>query len=146
MLSIIFTREIKAPKQTVWDVIADTAAYAQWNPFVPSCKSSFVVGSPIVMKVRLLPSLTITQKETIQQNRPGEFLAYGVNIPLSILSSTRQHVLTAIDENTTRYESVFILKGALSSVVSALLKKNLTQGFSDMTDGLVARAEQLAKQ
>ena len=146
MLNITFTREIKASKQTVWDVMTDTAAYAQWNPFVPSCKSSFAIGSPIVMKVRLMPSLTITQKETIQQNRPGEFLAYGINIPLSILSSTRQQILTTIDENTTRYESVFILKGALSSLVSVLMKKNLTQGFSDMTDGLVARAEQLAKQ
>lgn len=140
MLSINFTREIKAPKQTVWDVITDTAAYAEWNPFVPSCKSSFAVGSPIVMKVRLLPSLTITQKETIQQNRPGEFLAYGINIPLSILSSTRQQILTAIDENTTRYESVFILKGLLSPLVSLMLKAQLTRGFSEMTEGLVRRA------
>lgn len=140
MLSINFTREIKAPKQTVWDVITDTAAYAEWNPFVPSCKSSFAVGSPIVMKVRLLPSLTITQKETIQQNRPGEFLAYGINIPLSILSSTRQQILTAIDENTTRYESVFILKGLLSPLVSMMLKAQLTRGFSEMTEGLVRRA------
>lgn len=140
MLSINFTREIKAPKQTVWDVITDTAAYAEWNTFVPSCKSSFAVGSPIVMKVRLLPSLTITQKETIQQNRPGEFLAYGINIPLSILSSTRQQILTAIDENTTRYESVFILKGLLSPLVSMMLKAQLTRGFSEMTEGLVRRA------
>ena len=140
MLSITFTRDIKAPKQAVWDVIVDTAAYAQWNPFVPACDSSFVVGSPIVMKVRLLPSLTITQKETIQQNRPGEFLAYGINIPLSILSSTRQHVLTAIDENTTRYESVFILQGFLSPLVSLMLKTQLTRGFSEMTEGLVQRA------
>ncbi len=140
MLSINFTREIKAPKQTVWDVITDTAAYAEWNPFVPSCKTSFAVGSPIVMKVRLLPSLTITQKETIQQNRPGEFLAYGINIPLSILSSTRQQILTAIDENTTRYESVFILKGLLSPLVSMMLKAQLTRGFSEMTEGLVRRA------
>ena len=146
MLSIMFTKEINAPKDTVWNVITNTVAYPEWNPFVPSCKSSFVVGSSIVMKVRLLPSLTITQKETIQQNRPGEFLAYGINIPLSILSSTRQQILTAIDEKTTRYESVFILKGALSPVVAALLEKSLTKGFSDMTDGLVARAEQLAKQ
>ena len=140
MLSINFTREIKAPKQTVWDVITDTAAYAEWNPFVPSCKTSFAVGSPIVMKVCLLPSLTITQKETIQQNRPGEFLAYGINIPLSILSSTRQQILTAIDDNTTRYESVFILKGLLSPLVSLMLKTQLTRGFSEMTEGLVRRA------
>ena len=92
------------------------------------------------MKVRLLPSLIITQKETIQQNRPGEFLAYGINIPLSILSSTRQQILTAIDENTTRYESVFILKGLLSPLVSLMLKAQLTRGFSEMTEGLVRRA------
>ena len=85
MLSINFTKEINASKDTVWGVMTDTSAYPEWNPFVVACKSSFIVGSPIVMKVRLLPSLTITQKETIQQNRSGEFLAYGINIPLSIL-------------------------------------------------------------
>lgn len=140
MLSIMFTKEINASKDTVWNVITDTAAYPEWNPFVVACKSNFSVGSPIVMKVRLLPSLTITQKETIQQNRPGEFLAYGINIPLSILSSTRQQILTAIDENTTRYESVFILKGLLSPLVSLMLKTQLTRGFSEMTEGLVRRA------
>ena len=143
MLSIMFTKEINAPKDTVWNVITDTAAYPEWNPFVVACKSSFAVGSPIVMKVRLLPSLTITQKETIQQNRPGEFLAYGINIPLSILSSTRQQILTAIDDNTTRYESVFILKGLLSPLVSLMLKTQLTRGFSEMTEGLVQRASAL---
>lgn len=144
MLTITFTREIQAPRQVVWNVITDTASYAQWNPFVTACESSFAIGSPIVMKVRLLPSLTITQKETIQQHRPGEFLAYGINIPPSILSSTRQQILTAIDENTTRYESVFILQGLLSSLVSLMLKKHLTKGFNEMTDGLVARANSLA--
>ena len=140
MLSINFTKEINASKDTVWGVMTDTSAYPEWNPFVVACKSSFIVGSPIVMKVRLLPSLTITQKETIQQNRSGEFLAYGINIPLSILSSTRQQILTTIDENTTRYESVFILKGFLSPLVSLMLKTQLTRGFSEMTEGLVKRA------
>ena len=145
MLSITFTKQINASKNTVWNAITNTTAYAEWNPFVTACESSFAIGSPIVMKVRLLPSLTITQKETIQQNRPGEFLAYGISMPLSILSSTRQHVLTAIDDNTTRYESVFILRGFLSPLVALLLKTQLTSGFSEMTEELVKRAEQLAK-
>lgn len=146
MLSIVFTREIKAPKDTVWNVITNTATYPQWNPFVIACESSFAVNSPIIMKVRLLPFLTINQKETIQQNRPGDFLAYGINIPLSILSSSRQQILTAIDDNTTRYESVFILKGLLAPLVALMLKKQLTRGFSDMTDSLVKRAMQVHAQ
>ncbi|MFM7736634.1 MAG: DUF4143 domain-containing protein, partial [Alphaproteobacteria bacterium] len=41
--------------------------YPEWNPFVLSCRTTWAVGSPIVMKVRLTPRLTIRQKETIRR-------------------------------------------------------------------------------
>lgn len=140
MFQIILKEEIKAPKEIVWDVISNTADYPKWNKFVVSCKSSFQVGSPIVMTVKVLPFMPMKQKETILKHTPGEFLEYGVNIPLGILSSSRQHILSSNDSNNTTYESVFILKGLLSSLVGFLLGAQLRRGFGDMTNGIARRS------
>lgn len=140
MFQIMLKEEIKAPREIVWDVISRTSEYPQWNKFVVSCQSTLQVGSPIVMYVKVLPFMPMRQKETILQKTPGEFLEYGINIPFGILSSSRQHILKSADSGKTTYESVFILKGLLSSLVGVLLGSQLRRGFSDMTKGIASRS------
>jgi len=140
MFQIILKEDIEAPREIVWDVISRTSEYPQWNKFVVSCQSTFQVGSPIVMFVKVLPFMPMRQKETILQHTPGEFLEYGINIPLGLLSSSRQHILKATDPGKTTYESVFVLNGLLSSLVGVLLGSQLRRGFSDMTQGIVSRS------
>jgi len=141
---IILSEQIAAPKDTVWEVISDTSKYPEWNTFVVKCESSFEVGSPIKMRVRVLPFFAMPQKETILQNQPGDFLEYGINVP-GLLKSSRQHRLTVINDNLTRYDSVFMLKGILAPVVGFLLGNQLKRGFNDMTRGVVDRALSLQK-
>ena len=141
MFEIRFTETVAAPAEKVWQVLLDTVHYAEWNPFIVACESSFVVGEPIVMQVQLLPSRCISQTETIRANTAAEYLEYGIQLPLGLLASSRQHRLTALDDDSCRYESVFILRGALSPLVRLLLGKHLARGFQGMTRGLVCRAE-----
>ena len=84
--------------------------------------------------------MAMRQKESVRQTIKGELIEYGIQIPFGILYSSRKHILKSIDENTTRYQSVFILDGILSPVVGMLLGKQLRRGFSDMTDGIVSRS------
>lgn len=140
MFTVKHTETINVPKQVVWDVICNTKDYPLWNKFVVACDSTFEEGSPIKMKVKVFLFMAMPQKETIFKNKKGEFLEYGIKIPFGTLSSSRQHILTAVDENTTQYESVFILKGWFSSVVGFLLGSQLRRGFSDMTQGIVGRS------
>jgi hypothetical protein len=142
-LKISLSEEIQAPVKIVWGVIMNTADYPVWNTFVIACHSTFEVGSPIVMRVNLLPFITINQKETIFQNQTGNLLEYGINVPFGILSSSRQHILTPLDSNATRYESIFVLKGFLAPIVGFLLGSYLKKGFGDMTTGLVRHALQV---
>jgi hypothetical protein len=143
MMQIILEEKIPVPRNVVWDVICNTRDYPSWNKFVVACHSSFEVGTPIVMSVKVLPFIAMRQKESIRQNIKGELLEYGIKIPLGILSSSRQHILTSIDANTTKYESVFILNGALAPIVDILLGHQLKRGFSDMTNGIVIQAKKL---
>lgn len=143
MFSIEQTEHIKAPREVVWDVITRTEEYPVWNKFIIECRSTFAVGSPIAMRVRVLPRRPMRQTEKILSCNPGEYLDYGMKIPLGILSSSRRHILTRIDADNTKYESMFRLKGLLAPVVRFLLGRQLRRGFTDMTEGIAARAEEL---
>ncbi|MDP4652195.1 MAG: SRPBCC domain-containing protein [Haliea sp.] len=140
MFQIQLSEEINAPKDVVWDVITNTQYYSLWNPFVVACESTFEVGAPIHMQVRVMPSKVRPQTETIFQNIEGELLEYGINAPLGALSSIRQHKLTSTDSGSTKYESVFRLKGWFSPVVGLFLGAQLNRGFNDMTAGIVSRS------
>lgn len=143
MFELLQRRRVKASREQIWQVITDTADYPQWNPFVVGCDSSFEVGSAIVMQVKLLGPWPLRQRETIRRNIAGRELEYGIHIPL-LLSSSRQHRLTAVGEQACCYDSVFTLRGILAPLVGLLLGPILRRGFEGMTEGLVTRAEKLA--
>lgn len=146
MFKIILKEKIDAPKEIVWNVITDIKDYPNWNQFIRECDTTFQVGSPINMKVQLLPSLSIWQKETIWRFEEGKLIDYGIKYSFGLLSSSRQHILTAIDKQITRYESLFILKGLLAPIVKVILGRQLKKGFESMTTGIMQQSLQKLKE
>ncbi len=134
------TRTIDAPAEVVWRVVIDVDAYPEWNTFTITCRTTWEVGTPIVMKVRLFSRLTIRQRETIRVNEDGRLIEYGIDLPMGLLRSSRRHVLTAVGPGATRYDSEFVLEGRLAPLVERLLGTRLRKGFDDMTSGLARRA------
>lgn len=125
-------------------MIVDLERYPEWNPFVVACASTLAVGSPIVMKVRVLPWLAQRQRETIFEHRPGRFLRYGIRpLPLGALTSSRSHAVEPASETRTRYVSRFELRGWLAPVVETLLRMRLRAGFAAMSTALARRAVEL---
>lgn len=137
--SILLKRTIQTKPCVVWQVLNDTESYGLWNPFVIACESSFEPNSSIVMKVKLLPLITLKQTETVRINKEEQLLEYGIHIP-GLLHSSRKHVLQEIHGNT-EYESSFQLTGLLAPVVGLFMSTVLNKGFTGMTDALVNRAE-----
>jgi hypothetical protein len=145
-LQIDHTVEVRAPARIVWAVVTDLARYPEWNPFVVACASDLAVGTPIDMRVRLVGRFAQRQRETILSHEPGRRLCYGLPTAfLGALSSSRCHHVEPLDAERTRYESRFALRGGLEPVVRALLGRSLRRGFTAMTDALVRRAEELAR-
>lgn len=140
MITANHTLTINAPKDVVWDVIVDGDKYSEWNPFVLACRSTFEVKSAIRMKVKVLPYLTVPQKETIFEHIPGTKLSYGITIPFGALKSYRSHVLTSISDDETVYESSFELSGWLSPLVDAMMGSSLKKGFDGMSNGILRRS------
>jgi len=140
MFEVLLSEDIAAAPEVVWGVITNTEDYPLWNTFVVSCDSTFRVGDPIHMKVRVLPFMAQPQTETIWRNEEGKLLDYGIKAPLGALTSTRQHRLSATASGGTHYESVFRLEGWFAPVVGLLFGAQLRRGFGEMTGGIARRS------
>jgi uncharacterized protein YndB with AHSA1/START domain len=141
-MKIEFIREIEAPKDVVWSVIADFAAYAEWNPFVVACSSELRVGAPMAMTVRL-GDRQREQVEFVSRVVEGELFEYRMKPVGPFLHSYRQHEVASQADGRTLYRSTFELNGWLAPLVGAILSGPLHDGFIGMTDSLVSRSEQL---
>jgi uncharacterized protein YndB with AHSA1/START domain len=141
-MKIEFIREIEAPKDVVWSVIADFAAYAEWNPFVVACSSELRVGAPMAMTVRL-GDRQREQVEFVSRVVEGELFEYRMKPVGPLLHSYRQHEVASQADGQTLYRSTFELNGWLAPLVGAILSGPLHDGFKGMTDSLVSRSEQL---
>ncbi len=136
--------EAAASAATVWEVVSDLPRYPEWNPFVVACRSTLEPGSPITMRVRVLPFVAQPQTETIFEHVPGRRLSYGLaGLPFGALASRRSHEVESLAADRSRYVSRFELRGWLAPLVQALLGRRLTTGFTAMSHALVARAEAL---
>jgi len=128
----------------VWSVVVGFEHYPEWNPFVVWSASTLAVGSPMTMRVRMLPVGTLSLQETIFEHRPGRFLSYGIRpLPLGALASNRSHAVEPIDAARTSYVSRFELTGWLAPVVQRLLGGRLRAGFGAMSAALAEQAERL---
>ena len=141
-MKIEFIREIEAPTDVVWSVIADFAAYAEWNPFVVACSSELRVGAPMAMTVRL-GDRQREQVEFVSRVVEGELFEYRMKPVGPLLHSYRQHEVASQADGRTLYRSTFELNGWLAPLVGAILSGPLHDGFKGMTDSLVSRSEQL---
>lgn len=141
---IRFEISIDAPAETVWDVVSDLARYREWNPFVIDASSTFEVGSPIRMRVRLFPWFPQKQTETITEYVAGQKVCWGLKGGGSpALRSRRCQTVETAEGGRTRYVSDFQLTGWLAPLMMAILGRNLEAGFRGMSMGVKARAEEL---
>jgi hypothetical protein len=141
-MRIVQTLDVAAPAEAVWRVVTDLARYPEWNPFVVACRSTLEPGTPIAMRVRVLPFVAQPQRETIFEHVPGRRLRYGIHpLPLGALASSRAHDVEALGPERSRYVSSFALDGWLAPLVAALLGRRLERGFAAMSAAIKARAE-----
>ncbi len=142
---------INAPLDEVWAVMLDTAAYAEWNPFVERADCAFppVVGEPIVLHVRWANGRTATSPERISvveaPHDEGSVrratLAYvyeGLPAKLGLVRGTRYQRLSQHPGGPTRYETVEEFSGPLVALAGP---KRVEDGFRRHAEALRDRCE-----
>lgn len=77
MRRISVTTEINAPAEVVWAQLTDTAAFAEWNPFMPSLDGSLAEGERLAVRITPPGTKGMTFRPTVtaaEENRKLEWL------------------------------------------------------------------------
>lgn len=142
-------REIAAPAEIVWQVLADLDAYVEWNPFCPYATSDRVVGHPIVLYVDFAlrwPPLERgrlrRQVEIVSHFAPGEMLGWTTTIVHDrVFHAQRRQWVVALGERRCRYMNEETFSGPLAWLVDRLYGAKVQRGFEATATALVKRAE-----
>ena len=143
--------EIDAPLETVWQVMLDTDAYAEWNPFVERVETPAppAVGNPIVLHVRWANGRTTRSPERISAIEPPttvddvttatlSYVFEGWPARLGLVRGTRHQRLTQRPGGPTSYETVEEFSGPLVPLAGP---DRVAEGFRRHAEALKRRAE-----
>src|SRR5690242_1862050 len=121
--------DIDAPIEVVWDILADVARYPEWNPFTHHVETSFEIGAPIKMHVRL-GRFERLQVEYISAFEPPHRMCWGADFVSSrLMQAERCQTLTALAGGRTHYRSADVFTGPLVPLVLAFFATPVQNGF-----------------
>ena len=128
--------EIRAPKDLVWQVLSDFESYHQWNPFTPKIESSWQIGAPVSLTVRMnKDKKPIIQKEYLRTINPPNVLAWGMNWGI-LLHAERTQKLSTLANGNTHYFNEDVIKGLLSPIVHWIYGHSVQKGFEEVAKSL----------
>jgi hypothetical protein len=144
---------IDAPLGLVWEVMLDTASYAEWNPFVERVETATpaAVGNPIVLHVRWADGRTTRSPERISAIVPPitadrvsaarlSYVYAGWPAKLGLVRGTRHQRLTQRPGEPTTYATVEEFSGPLVGLAGP---DRVADGFRRHAEGLKRRSESL---
>jgi hypothetical protein len=129
--------EIEAPPSSVWAVLADTARYPEWNPFVTSIDGELDRGARLRVRLRTPKGRGMTLRPTVLVAEPGHELRWLGRLGLPrLFDGEHQFVLEALSGGTrTRFVQAETFRGVLVPLLGRVL--------DDTEDGFVAMNEAL---
>ena len=146
--------DIEAPLDTVWQVMLDTEAYGDWNPFLHRIDTErpAVVGNPLVLHVRWADGRTTRSPEVITAIEPPATDADGVTTArlsyayaglatrIGLIKGTRHQRLTQRPGGPTTYDTVEEFSGPAVRLAGP---DRVAEGFRTHAEALKRRAESL---
>lgn len=136
---------IAAPRQRVWDVLTDFAAYDEWNPFTYDFTfSNFSVGEAVAFQVRMGEQWTRRQEEIFAHVQGPSLLAWRIRNPSIWLKAVRYQMLTEMPTGHTHYQTWEYFSGLIAPVLGVTVLVQVRRGFVDVAAALKERAESMA--
>lgn len=143
--SVVTEFTIAAPLDRVWRVLADTAAYPQWNPLVHRLRhrGTMVAGRRALISVELLPGRSpLWIPVTLRCVDHLRELSWEGGIP-SLVYGLHFHRIEDIDGASTRVVHGETFSGLLTPLVWRQVEPVLRVGYERFNQALTARAESL---
>mgnify|MGYP000477668504 CR=1 FL=1 len=135
--------EIDRTPADVWAVLADTARYPDWNPFITRLSGELEVGARLEVVIEPPGRRPMTFRPTVIDQRPDEALRWRGRLLLpGLFDGEHRFELEALPSGSTRFTQSETFSGILVPLLRSVLAPTRL-GFEQMNDALKARAEGL---
>ncbi len=137
--------EIAAAPEVVWSILADFAAYPDWNPFVTSIEGSQAVGEQLTVRLEPPDARAATVRLTVRRFRANQELRWLGKLGPPGIFEGEQHFRLEPNGNGTTFHHGEQFRGLLAVPMLWFLRKSTERGFDAMNVALKARAEGAAE-
>jgi hypothetical protein len=138
---ISHTTEIDAPTEAVWNILTDTAAYPDWNPFVRQLEGELREGARLDVRISLQEERTMRFTPTVLAVRPARELRWrGRFVVRGLFDGEHSFELEELAAGRTRFTQRERFSGPLVRPFGRMLDETEI-GFAQMNEALKARAE-----
>lgn len=139
---ISHTIEIEASPEEVWAIVADTASFPSWNPFIRKLEGELRTGAKLAATIESPGHRSTTFRPTVLAVEPARELRWiGRVLIAPIFDGEHSFLLEPTATGGTRFTQAERFSGILVRVFSGTLDST-ELGFRQMNEALKARAEE----
>jgi hypothetical protein len=129
---------IQATPERVWEVLADTASWADWDSGVLGVEGDAGKGNRIKIRSELNPKRSYPV--TVSEFDPNRRMAWVGGIPLGLFRGVRTYTLAPEGDGRTRFTMREEFSGPLLPLIWRTMP-DMTDSFRKFAAGLKERAE-----
>jgi hypothetical protein len=132
------TTDIRAPAETIWEVITDARGYPDWDSGVERIEGDIAAGEKIKVFSEVNPGRGFAIKVT--EFEPAQRMTWTGGMPLGLFKGVRTFRLTPGPGSTTRFE----MRESYSGPLLPLMRRSMPDlgpSFGQYGAGLKALAE-----
>jgi hypothetical protein len=129
---------IEAAPEQVWEVLADTGSWPDWDSGVLAVEGEAAKGNRIKIRSELNPKRAYPVK--VIEFEPGYRMAWQGGMPLGLFKGVRKYTLAPEREGRTR----FVMREEFSGPLLPLIWRSIpdmNDSFRQFTSGLKQRVE-----
>jgi hypothetical protein len=130
--------DIRAPAETIWEIITDARGYPEWDSGVERIEGNIAAGEKIKVFSEMNPGRGFPIKVT--QFEPTQRMTWTGGMPLGLFKGVRTFRLTPGPDSTTRFEMCESFSGPLLPLMRRSMP-DFGPSFEQYGAGLKALAE-----
>jgi hypothetical protein len=139
MRTVTSTIDLNASPQEVWRVLTDTAAHADWNPFITELRGNLEVGNRIDVRIAPPGASPMSFRPTVTEVQSGRRLAWlGHLLFPGLFDGAHSFTLEPLPDGRTRLVQSETFRGVLVWFSGRLLH-DTEAGFTAMNEALRGR-------
>lgn len=132
-------RDISAPPDRVWALLADSETWVDWNPTVTRIEGPIRAGGTVELVSTVNPKRTFKLRVT-EIDAPNR-MVWADGMPLGLFTGTRTYLVEPVgDGSASRFVMTERYTGPLAPLVTRAIP-DLSDSFEQFADGLKAGAE-----